>query len=489
MLYGPPGTGKTWLAAREAVRAIEPSQYSAALSSPAPDEALQALHRSLVNEGRILWVTFHPNYSYEDFVEGYRPVVNGLVMTYQVVDGPFKLLCEKVRRKEDLEVGEQLRDSGGGEAGEVMEVDADGWVVRVRPGRSDQIAEYTDKVVPRKLIQRLLDKGMQPNIFSVPGSGENTYPVARYGLDPGDPDVVAQLNHPGETVLTGPKLKRVLAAKTGMLNSVDLGNNAVYGAVMRRLIEIRGTSSPSKPVALVIDEFNRADASRVFGELLTLLETDKREGMPEERRVMLPYSQTRFAVPPQLSVIGTMNTVDKSLAPVDFAMRRRFRFEYVGAAEDLLSNAYGGVDLPCLLRRVNGRLASVLGTGYEIGHAFLMSDRLDEIAEQWGWASGDAQLRALAHVLRTSIVPTVVEYFHEDWRKVRAVLGQTIVDGQEVSLFEVPPEESKFLERLPEDYELVDGRVAYFSPWWDPTHDAWDPSRVASFLSALARGD
>jgi len=131
MLYGPPGTGKTWSAAREAVRAIEPGKYAAAMAKVDPNSAVQAIHQSLVNEGHIVWVTFHSNYSYEDFVEGYRPVVEAGAMTYKVVDGPFKKWCERVRRKVDLEVGDRIDSAAGREPFEVVDVDVGGWVLRV----------------------------------------------------------------------------------------------------------------------------------------------------------------------------------------------------------------------------------------------------------------------------------------------------------------------------------------------------------------------
>jgi len=487
MLYGPPGTGKTWLAAREAVRAVEPSAYKKAQDSANPDARLQSLHQSLVNEGRILWVTFHANYSYEDFVEGYRPVSVEGNMSYRVVDGPFKRLCERVRHKTDFEVGDRIDSSAGREPFEVVDVDAGGWVVRVRPNRADEVAEYLDKYVPRRVIEHLLDKGFPPDIFSIPGKG--SFELALYGLLPTDPDVPAPSADETPTTRNGSLLRKLIAARTGILSSSDLSNSSHYGAVMRKLREIRGAAEPARPVALVIDEFNRADPSRVFGELLTLLEADKREGMPEERKVWLPYSQKLFCVPQSVSIIGTMNTVDKSLAPVDFAMRRRFRFEYVGASPELLQTNWGGVNLLELLRRINARLSALLGTGHEIGHSFFLTQKLEEVSVHMNWSSqADAQVRSVAYVLRTSVLPTIAEYFHEDWRKVCAVAGETVVGGQISSLFNVPDVEGAFIDRLPEDYELVDGRMAYYADWWNPSHVSWDPDRMREFLTALTSG-
>jgi 5-methylcytosine-specific restriction protein B len=488
MLYGPPGTGKTWLAAREAVKAVDPAGHAAALAGPRPALELQRLHRTYVAEGRIVWVTFHPNYSYEDFVEGYRPIVKDGVMTYEPLDGPFKRLCERLRRKVDLEVGDMV--PGGGNPYEVMEVDEGGWVLRIRPGRTDEVAEFIDKYVPRRTIEALLARGIPPAAFSVPGGGP--FELVRYGLNPGDPDIPAPRPEDDETIDTrkGPQIRKVFAARSGILNSSDFSNNSLYGALLRRLGEIRAAQGPSRPAALVIDEFNRADPSRVFGELLTLLEPDKREGMPEERRVWLPYSRRTLSVPQDLSVIGTMNTVDKSLAPVDFAMRRRFRFQYVGPEPGLLPENYGGVNLRSLLSRVNARLSALLGTGHEIGHALLLPEKLADIGERLGGADDDdRKLRAVAYVVRTSILPTIAEYFHEDWTKVRAVVGETVVANEVVRLHDFPEVDAAFVGRLPDGYELTEGRVAYMAEWWNPEAATWNGDKFGAFLAGVAGGN
>jgi 5-methylcytosine-specific restriction protein B len=487
MLYGPPGTGKTWLAAREAVKAVEPDAYMQAQMSGNPATELQRLHQSLVNEGRILWVTFHANYSYEDFVEGYRPVTVDGSLTYEPVDGPFKRLCERVRHRTDLEVGDRLPTPVGRAPGEIVEVDEHGWVVRVTPNREDEVAKNLDKYVPRRVIERAILLNLPPEMFSIPGSGFSS--LADYGLSETDDDVPPPAED--ETVGTRKRgvIRKIFAARLGMMSTSDISNSAHYGAVMRKLKEIRSRRDAGRPVALVIDEFNRADPSRVFGELLTLLEQDKREGLAEERKVWLPYTKKLFSVPQSVSVIGTMNTVDKSLAPIDFAMRRRFRFEYVGPSVELVSTDYGGIDVRRILQRINARLSALLGTGYEMGHAFFLTEKLGDVVTRMNWSAvEDASVRAIAYVLRTSVLPTIAEYFHDDWRKVRAVAGETVVNGSLCSLFEVPEVEDVFIDRLPEDYELVDGRVAYYADWWDPNHVSWDATRVRDFLVALASG-
>ncbi|ENQ0983682.1 TPA: AAA family ATPase [Pseudomonas aeruginosa] len=490
ILYGPPGTGKTWRAAREAVRALEPELYSDALKEADPDSALRRLHDSLVADGRILWVTFHPSYSYEDFVEGYRPIVDDAgQLAYRVVDGPFKSLCLRARFETDLQIGEQLTDGAGRPAGIVVEKDAGGWVVRVTPNRSDEVASTIDRYVPRYVIDRVLAMDYPPQIFSIPG--KSLLELADYGIDPNDPDVPEPQGDETETTRVGSVVRKIVAARTGMFSSSDLSNSSHYGSVVRRLRELQATGpAAGSSVALVIDEINRAEPSRVFGELLTLLEADKREGMPEEKKIWLPYSKTLFSVPANVSIIGTMNTVDRSLTALDFAMRRRFEFALVPAESELVPGDYGGVDVRALLSRVNGRVTILLGSGYEFGHAFLMEGRLEAIRLSMSWAEeSDSRLRTLAHVFKANILPTLAEYFHDDWSRVRAVAGEVRSGTESIILFETPLRDPQFFARLPDEYEFSETKSLTYARWWDPCGDDWDSERFRSFVVALAAGE
>ncbi|HCL4122545.1 TPA: AAA family ATPase, partial [Pseudomonas aeruginosa] len=273
--------------------------------------------------------------------------------------------------------------------------------------------------------------------------------------------------------------------------SSDLSNSSHYGSVVRRLRELQATGpAAGSPVALVIDEINRAEPSRVFGELLTLLEADKREGMPEEKKIWLPYSKTLFSVPANVSIIGTMNTVDRSLTALDFAMRRRFEFTLVPAESGLVPGDYGGVDVRALLSRVNGRVTILLGSGYEFGHAFLMEGRLEAIRSSMSWAEeSDSRLRTLAHVFKANILPTLAEYFHDDWSRIRAVAGEARSGTESITLFETPPRDPQFFARLPDEYEFSETKSLTYARWWDPNGDDWDPERFRRFVVALAAGE
>ncbi len=489
ILYGPPGTGKTWKAAREAVKAVEPDRYEAILAGPDPDQGLMKLHGDLVADGRILWVTFHPSYSYEDFIEGYRPLVDDSgQLAYRVVDGPFKALCQRAGFKSDLQIGDQLTDGGGRPAGTVVGKDAGGWIVQVQTDRSDAVAPKIDKYVPRYVVNRILENGFDPNIFSI--AGKSLLPLSNYGIDPAEPDVPAPQSGETSDSRLGSTIRKIVAARTGMFSSSDLSNASHIGSVVRRITQLRSQSASTRtPVVIVIDEINRAEPSRVFGELLTLLEINKREGMEEEKKIALPYSKELFSVPQEVSVIGTMNTVDRSLTALDFAMRRRFEFELVSPEPDLVSNNMAGVDVQALLIRLNARIKLLLGSGYEFGHAFFMESRISSVQKSEHWLGlADGELRALAHILRANIFPTLGEYLHDDWVKVRAVAGQAQTPTKLESLFEKKLSDATFLDRLSDDYEIAEVRPGSYASWWDPKSNTWDSDRFKAFIIALAAG-
>ncbi|PKM09135.1 MAG: hypothetical protein CVV14_01010 [Gammaproteobacteria bacterium HGW-Gammaproteobacteria-4] len=187
----------------------------------------------------------------------------------------------------------------------------------------------------------------------------------------------------------------------------------------------RARLAPTQRFAMVIDEINRGNVSKIFGELITLIEADKREGAEHALSIVLPYSGEPFSVPANVDVIGTMNTADRSLALLDTALRRRFEFVPVmpdasdepGAPLAGLRVTLGEkvIDVPRMLRAINERIEALYDRDHCIGHAYFTA--LAHVAD------GSARLDALAQVFRHRIVPLLEEYFFEDWQKIRLVLA------------------------------------------------------------------
>lgn len=460
ILYGPPGTGKTYRTAWEAVRLCLGEQRAAELKGNDKRDALMAEYRRLVSEGLIEFTTFHQSMSYEEFVEGLRPstgddaaegpedVTASTGFRLEPHNGVFKRISERARL-DRADSGSSARLDRSARVFKVALGRRHGEDDRIRHGldhglihvgwggdidwsgeRFDDPNEIfsewrteKDTEVQRNdgnvLITSAFRADMQVGDYVVVSDGRDR--IQAVGRVSGEYFYDREAAyHPHRRPVEW-LWRDATGTERSRFYPIGFRRHAVYKLRQPRIdwdaLEtiVLGDETPTarqsaRNHVLIIDEINRANISKVFGELITLLEPDKRLGMENEIRLVLPYSKKPFGVPANLHIIGTMNTADRSIALLDTALRRRFTFRELMPDPTVLSTNIEGINLRELLTTINDRIEYLFDREHQIGHAYF---------------TGCKTRSAVADVMRYKVIPLLAEYFYEDWSKVAVVLGET----------------------------------------------------------------
>jgi len=363
ILYGPPGVGKTHNIAK-LIRLIEEGREDREIFSAIQNNEASNEQISDEIKERTAFITFHQSFGYEDFIEGFRPNEDGKI---ELVDGVFKQICEVAQtnldnsqRDRSVNFENLLNDFANFiEEQESIELD-NGLVLEVNRGSDGSVKSFVTKgrVKDQSLTRNIIERDFQNFLDGKIGSYRDIKPKYESKSSyHGNAPYYYKLYE---------KLKAFMA------------DRSEYKVEKERL----------QNYYLVIDEINRGNISKIFGELITLIEEDKRDRL----EVTLPYSKEPFKVPSNLYIIGTMNSTDKSIALIDIALRRRFTFLKMEPNVALVDNP----EAKEIFEKLNDYISDKLEDDYQIGHSYFMGN-ID-----------------LSFVLEYKIKPLLEEYFYGD---------------------------------------------------------------------------
>lgn len=434
ILYGPPGTAKTYHTILYAVAIIE--KRSLAEIEHEPYESVAQRYQKYRSEGLIEFTTFHQSYSYEEFIEGIKPVMNNDSddcdeIEYEISPGLFKRFCEKASlpnlKKEEKEAG--INDSptiwkvslGGSGENDIRKECLANDHIRMgydRYGENITSETHFEMYGGRNVLDAFIYK-MQVGDLVL--SCFNSRMVDAVGVITGDyewHDAFEQYKRLRKVKWLVKDIREDITEANGSTMTLStvyrlkLSLNDVMSIIRKYSPKADAVRKSDQNYVFIIDEINRGNISKIFGELITLIEPTKRIGQIEEALTILPYSKKVFGVPNNIYLIGTMNTADRSIATIDTALRRRFHFKEMQPNPDLLEGIFvDGLSIKKLLIRMNLKIGVLYDREHTIGHAYFM--KLKE----------SPTIMQLASVFKDHIIPLLQEYFYEDYEKIRLVLG------------------------------------------------------------------
>ncbi len=361
ILYGPPGTGKTYNTINRALEIIDGKVSENRTDAKKRFEVLR-------DAGQIEFVTFHQSYGYEEFVEGIKASTIDGNISYNIEDGVFKNLCHKANSNNIFYLGQFI-------------------------GKYEII-------------------GLSEELLKLKRQNGSIIPIPMYLLN----EVLSLIE---KEIITLEDLNTKNAvdkmSKTTEKFIINGYPNA-FKNLAQTYLERKNNKQNDKNYIIIIDEINRGNISKIFGELITLIEPSKRLGSDEEIQVKLPYSNELFRVPKNLYIIGTMNTADRSIALLDTALRRRFDFVEMMPKAELLVFEIEGIEIKSLLQTINARVKYLYDREHTIGHAYFM-----ELNEE-------STLDDLNAIMRNKVIPLLQEYFYDDWKKILLVLNDGFIE-------------------------------------------------------------
>lgn len=434
ILYGPPGTGKTYSTAIYAVAICDGVDLDKVKAMNYTE--VMARYRDLTAAGRVEFTTFHQSYGYEEFIEGIKPIVDNEKkdIGYTIEPGVFKRFCSNARKKtviakddtpdvNDARVWCILLDRTG--VSDLKTRCFEEGTIRIGWHESPEIITEETEGLNDKVRRILLNFQDEMEVGDIVVAERSNKSIDGIGIVTGDYEFEKDDR---EHWVRKRTVKWLMTGKeidlTGLNAGKNLDRKTVYALdriEVDKILELVDDPSEvvmeekTNPFVFVIDEINRGNISKIFGELITLIEDTKREGMDEQALAILPYSGDPFSVPSNVYILGTMNTADRSIALMDTALRRRFQFVEMMPDADVLratgADKVDDLDVALMLEKINERITFLYDREHTIGHAFFT--RL----------ANTPDIDTLQSIFEKSVIPLLQEYFYEDYQKIQLVLG------------------------------------------------------------------